>query len=498
FHTRNNRKICKYIGRHYGSIQEGLYVTGFGIGENESLSDRRSLSEQNARSDLSSKFIINVQSELQSILKESSDKEFYSDIRNSVSSQTQLKMIGVDVIHWDDTRHRLSYALAVMEIESAINNYSNNIEELTEKISNLVKTAESAEKRGDVKLALANYRKTFPLFIELGEIRTILRLLQGKSPFGSQDESRIALSVTSTEIESRINSIIHEDINSIGSGAVSLAEQLNIQVDEKLALAVFPLTYLDTDFSSEFSGYFLPVLEAELTSYFNVVSRDISGGHSLQTQHVLTGTYWVKDDMIRILEYITDLNTGSKRAAATVIIPKDIVEKEGIQLLPRNFQQAMEDRKVFLKQDVIPGTLSLEVWTSKGNKSLIFKENEETEIFVRVNKPCYLQVIYHMANGVRLLLYNNLYIDISKVNQVFTFPDTFYFAPPLGVERLQVFASTEKLNEMRTSTATYDGEMYDNVFDEDFKNHTVAMRGIKKKKTEREMAERIVTITTIP
>ncbi len=201
---------------------------------------------------------------------------------------------------------------------------------------------------------------------------------------------------------------------------------------------------------------------------------------------------------VRSAVFITSLKNGSKRAAASIKLPEAVVENEGVELLPRNFKQAMEDSRVFLKQDVIPGSLSLDVWTSKGNKNLLFKENEETEIFVRTNKPCYLQMIYHMANGVRLLLYNNLYIDISKVNQVYTMPDNFYFAPPLGIERLQIFSSTENFGNVRTKTATFDGELYKDVFDEDFKDYTVAMRGMKKKKMGKQVAEKILTITTIP
>ena len=474
------------------------FVTGFGIGEDASISDRRSLADQNARSDLSSKFITKIQSEILSTQRESTRAGYTNDVRNSISSQTQLKMIDVSVIHSDDQRHNRSFALAVMEIEPAIRNYSNHLEDLVQTLTNLIATAESAGNRNDIQSALINYRKTFPLFIELGETQTILRILQGKSPFGTQNESPIALSVTSLDIETRINNALHENITSTSAGVVSLAEQLTAQVDEKLSLEVFPLTYRETDFSSEFSSSFLPVLEAELTPYFTVVSRDMTRSRSLQLHTVLTGTYWIQDDLVRILVSLTDVKTGTKHAAATVTIPRSVIEREGIEILPRNFKKAMEDTKVFLAQDVIPGSLSLEVWTSKGSKNLLFKENEETEIFIRVNKPCNLQVIYHMANGVRILLYNNLYVDVSKVNRVFTMPDTFYFAPPLGVERLQVFASNEKFNEVRTRTATYDGEIYEDVFAEDFEKHTVAMRGMKKKKTGKELSEKIVTITTIP
>ena len=43
---------------------------------------------------------------------------------------------------------------------------------------------------------------------------------------------------------------------------------------------------------------------------------------------------------------------------------------------------------------------------------------------------------------MRVLLYNDLYIDAAKVNKAVALPDTFVVSPPLGVEVLQFFAST--------------------------------------------------------
>ena len=60
-----------------------------------------------------------------------------------------------------------------------------------------------------------------------------------------------------------------------------------------------------------------------------------------------------------------------------------------------------------------------------------------------------------------------------------------------------MFVGTEKFDDVQTKSATFDGELYQDVFDEDFKEHTIAMRGMKKKKTGKQVAERILTITTI-
>ena len=477
---------------------EGTYITGFGIGEDESIVERRSMADQNARSDMSARFIVTIQSVLVSKQIET-DGKYYSDFRNSVSSQTQLELIDVDVIHWDDRRRDRDFALAVMKIDAAVTNYSNRVIDINNRITSLIEVAENYERNGEPGLAVKAYRKTFPIFIELGEASTILRLLLGKSPFpSSNEEQAIIVTHTSPEIEEKINKLFTEDIRNMKGCAVSIAGQLNDQYESQKPLSVFPFTYHDTDFSSPFSSSFRPALESELTEYFTIVSAEAPGNRILGGKDVLAGTYWIEGDNVRILTFITNMKSGAKKASASIEVPKKIFTQAGIELLPANFQQAMEDSKVFLKKDVIPGSLSLDVWTSKGNRNLIFKENEETKIYARVNKACYLQVLYHMANGVRLLLYNNHYIDVSKVNQVYTMPDVFYFTPPLGVERLQVFASNEKFDDVPTRTAVFDGESYDDVLAEDFKKHTVAMRGIKRMKAKRQMAEKILTVTTVP
>lgn len=476
-----------------------LYITGFDIGENESLAERKQIAVQRARAELSSKFIVKIRNEL--IIKEiETSGKYYSDFINTVNSQTQLKSINLGIENYDDDRHNLHYALVFMEIKTSIKNYTDDLNNLNTQIQSLITNAEEYEQNGQKDLAVKTYRKTFPLFLELGETSTILRILQNKSPFPLSDESQqIFIPYTRTDIEAKISRIFDEkNILTIEECAVSIAGKLHQQYESSKHIAVYPFTYHDRDFSSQFSNVFLHILENELIDYFSIVSPDFSAQNLSQNHDVLNGVYWEEGDNVRIIAYITDLQTGRKKASDSIKVPLEIFKKEGVEINPPNFQQVMEDDKVFLNQDVIPGTLSLEVWTSNGDKYLIFKENEKTELLFRVNKPCYLQVIYHLANSYRLLLDNNHYIDVSKVNRVYTYPRKFYFVTPLGIERLQVFASTEEFDDVRITSATFDSVTYDNVFAEDFEKHTIAMRGIKKVEPERELAEKILTITTIP
>jgi hypothetical protein len=315
-------------------------------------------------------------------------------------------------------------------------------------------------------------------------------------PFSGFESTVYNFPLRRADIEQRIETLIGGKVNTISDAAVVVAEQLQKPLAGKtISIRIFSFTFKHTDFCSEFSSYFSEKLSDRLVETGVTVISDTAKGKGETA--ALTGTYWPHDHKCRIQAVITDIESGAKLAAASVSLDESIIEKEGIQLKPKNFLQAMEDEKVFLTKDVIPGTLSLEVWTSKGNRNLIFKEDEETCLYVRVNKPGYLQIIYHLVNGIRILLYNNHYIDPSKVNQVYTLPDTFVMTRPFGVERLQVFAATEKFPGVKTATGTIDGETYDTVFTDDIEKHTVATRGLKKKKPALEMAEKTITVTTV-
>ncbi|MBL7066608.1 MAG: DUF4384 domain-containing protein [Candidatus Marinimicrobia bacterium] len=471
---------------------DNLYIVGFGLATGNDLAERKLGAEQYAKTDLSSRFLTKIQSELLTTESET-NLDYDSQIKSTITSQTNLTLIGLKTEFYEDKK--ITYALAILKIVPALKNYQNHLNGLSKEINGYLANADKLEKSGDLKTALSLYRKTFPLFIELGETQAILNLLRGKDPFKELESVYQQSSISQSEVESRIQKLIRGDLRSISSASISLSEQLSEQIsDRKISLLVFPFTFQETDFCSEFSAYFLDDITRELTGKFTVLSDNAPGANKAAQ---LTGNYRLDGGKCRIQAVITDPKSGKKMAAAAVVLDKSIIKNSGVALVPRNFEQAMEDGKIFLSKDVISGKLSVEAWTNKGNRNIIFKEGDESTLLVRVNKPCYLQVLYHLADGMRILMYNNLYIDVSKVNMVYSLPDTFYVAPPFGVERWQIFANTERFPEVLVKTQIIDGEKYEDVLAEDIEKFTMATRGMKKKKPEIQMAEKTITLTTM-
>ncbi|MFC1607171.1 formylglycine-generating enzyme family protein [Candidatus Latescibacterota bacterium] len=351
------------ISSHYPS---NIYVTGYGVGEDSDLSNRRFLAEQNARSDLSAKFFYKISSELVSVEKNKSDTESTVDLRNRISSKTQFTLIGVEKIIFDDLEHKRSYAFVALEIEPAIENYTNYLNEISVKIADHVRSAVTAEKNSDIKECVSNYRKSQSLIAEFNDIRTILNVLTSKTTFTKK--RKVYTQATESEIEMKINRLLRGSMKSVSQAAYSLAEQLNAKTDSDYTFAVYPLTYANTELTTGFSSYFLQFLEAELTQFFDVMSLVESGSNSFRANKLIGGTYWKEEKNVRVFLYVKDNATGTKISSATVIIPLGLLEREKIELVPGNLQ----GRGVTQRNIVQPGQTpvnSIITSTSKENNT---------------------------------------------------------------------------------------------------------------------------------
>ena len=162
-------------------------------------------------------------------------------------------------------------------------------------------------------------------------------------------------------------------------------------------------------------------------------------------------------------------------AGTVTIIPQSIINESKFDLKPQNFKEALSDQKQFRLEDVIGGGLMADIWTDKGKDNTVFTKGERTHIYIRVNMPCYVRLLYHLANKQRALLIDNYYIDESKVNLVYQIPQEFEVDVPYGVEVIQAFVQTEKFDPIKTRNV--DG--YD-ILQEDLGKVLAQTRGLKK------------------
>ncbi len=308
-----------------------------------------------------------------------------------------------------------------------------------------------------------------------------------------------------------------------GSGTVDRAEVNPIRSPEDLAtylasslrrkttlssakVMVMPFTFEDTGISSRFSSAFRRMLEQKLTNGqgWTVVHQpenvdpgrsDVSTAFALASgaKYMLTGTYWAEPQDVRFVATLRKIPDAAAVGGAQATVRRDLFTNAAYSLRPQNFTQAVDDLKVFNSGVQPTSDLTLDVWTNRGRDDLLFVEGEKMQAFVRVNKPCFIRFIYHLANGKRALLDDNIPIRESDVGKPYRIPDEFECAPPFGAEVLQVFARTERFEPVET----IEDDGY-SILKEDLQDFLIAMRGMKLVSSKKTLqAESRVVLTTV-
>ena len=242
--------------------------------------------------------------------------------------------------------------------------------------------------------------------------------------------------------------------------------------------------------NSPFSRYLQQQLAQKLTDTADFTIIEPSG--TSKPAFALSGTYWEQPDGVRVIATLREVGSGKAVAAAEIVIPAAVMKASGLATTPQNFRRAYADMKAFAENEVVGGGLAVEVFTSRGDNPIV-SQGDTLKLSVRVSQPAYIRVLYHLADGNRALLVDNHYVDASKVNKVYELPDEFECAPPFGAETVQVFASTERLPDLRTERT--DG--YD-LLKEDVSSALVKSRGLKKVSGKTMNAEARLTLTTMP
>ncbi len=451
-----------------------LYLVGYGVAENTGSDKDLEHAKAGAMRDLASQIQCRIKAEyIENITKISKSQKEYISSKCKLISELQLEGVKFEI---QQTR-KFVYAWAILNRIEAGKIYRQKIEKLIEKMKEKMEEADYLISAGDKTSALKKLFEMGKIFDRFEEMSLIYLVISGNPPPPAP--------FPRYQISTKIHELTHKDFKNFEDVITSLAFQI-IQQTGNAKIEVFPFEYEDTDFGSEFSHYLQQKLKSTIARLIKSGKRNI----------YVYGNYWVMRGKMKIIAILYDADKKEIAGSAEVTFPENFLRNIGIDYKPKNFVQAMIDKKYFAPEEIVYGGLKVEFWTNKGTKHLLYKKGEIMKIYVRVNKPCYLQFIYHLANGMRTLLLNNYYIDEDKVNKVVELPYEFECVPPFGVEKLQIFASTEPLPEPDVKTVEIEGVKY-KVLKEDLKDFLLTQRGFILKNEEKS-AERVLTITTIP
>ena len=440
------------------SYPETQFLIGFGASSGIGT-ETKEIAQDNARADLSRSIIVNVESQL-STLKKDEGLDFSQKLSSLTQSSTSLQgIIGLNTeifIDREDKKNPTTYALAYAR-RSALNRiYMQKRTQLRNQIRTTVALAESNEK----ELALKYYLQSRPFFEELKKVETILavsgRMGSISSAFGELEGEDSLLSLTA--VNHRIDQLALNQISDISHVAGSAVFQLNQQTDNtKQPVMVVPFTYQDTGMSSQFSRYLQRHLETQMDNtvnqnpQFRAASKQVMRDLVLAAgaECLLAGSYWEKGNQILVLATLRDIKTGKSLASVRVEFPLGILP-ENISIKPQNFAAAMIQQQAFAEGEIVSSQLQVEVWTNRGSENVLFNSGEEMRVYVRVNRQSYVRLLYILADGAKTLLFDGLYIDQSKVNQVVEVPEVFECASPFGAEMMIAVARTKLFDPLAT------------------------------------------------
>ncbi len=459
------------------------YLTGFAMVEVAAGQGGVEAARQQAAADLSRKISVHIEASLRDVTESQDGADSYR-IQSIVNSTSDIRLTGLDYEVFPEATR--SYALAYLERGRAVQERRSlrqrNLAELRECLASGDRHLQ-ARREAD---AVATFESCRGSIAKALEHDSIARALGSAAP--DDDAAYAELMVADRTVDEKVKVILRSRASSLSEAI----ERLGIQLRRQNAtgsgrIVVSPFTYGTTDLSSVFGRQASLELES-------VLSRGVGSAAGTGSDRVVKGVYLERDDEVRIIATVRDGGTGSVVASAETTLPRNALP-QGVSLKPANFESALRDQKLLGEGELVSGDLQLEVWTDRGRRGVVYTESEELALHYRVNQPAWIRIIYVLQSGEQIPISSAWYVDESKVNQVITYPDRFEIVPPFGAEMIHATAFTEKPPPMHTERRMISGEPYDVVAGGS--EQIVRTRGLRKKKKE-QMAEALLTVTTMP
>lgn len=469
------------------------YLTGYGIASVPSDADKeksKTIAAGGARKNLIEKIRINIQSTVATKTEESGDAfaTFYSSATQSTSS---LDIQGLETETYYDDDEEVYHAFVFVRRDNLVSLYSSKVNSLKKEIDEKVQLAKTMEQQNKSTQALNEYLACYPLIRQLEEAQSILAFVKISNSLNELQQTAAANEITVGQIREAVTKLVQRPLNSLDDLAWFLVYQLKEQTQHhssgKLQILVTPLVYQDTKMGSSFSRYFSHLIEQKLPEVAQWDAVQQAGA-----PYVISGSYWEQNNNVKFIVNVRSVSDGRIIASADAVVASTITASANRSLTPENYKSALVDQKIFAAGETAGGGLTLEAWTNKETQGNLFTVGEKMKITVRVNMPCYIRFVYHLADGKRVLLYNEYFLDASKVNVAYEIPQEFECSEPFGSEVLQIFARTEKYEPV--ATTMIDGYDY---LKEDLQTFVVKTRGMKATKPTTMMTETRIQITTM-
>ncbi len=472
------------------SYPEGSYLTGFISETNVNGNDPGELLQKisgYAKDQLVENILVEIKS-ISTLNIHNVNTVTQEEFQKNSTSFSNATIAGLKTETYYDQKKKIGFAFSFAKKSEVKNHYENEISTLLDKCNTNFELASSHKDQNNNQGALKMLFQTQTFIKNIEHAQTILITLTGKYDLTSlkRNESRIIKMKT----ESEINKVRNTQQFTLEDAAYYIAFALNTQTENLNApVRVSNFTYQDTPMGSIFSRRLQSSLEQKLIQEgYKVANQAVENDG-----FVLRGSYWEEGDKLKITGILRDQKTSSAIASVDCYLPKSTLNNASISFTPENYKQALINMKELAKDEIKGGGLNIDLYTNKGKDNLIYTEGEELKLFVRANRECYMRFIYHLADGSKVLLLDNYYINHDNVNQVYELPYEFECAEPFGIETLQLNAQAQPFPPL----ATKEEYGYNFILD-DTNTIITKTRGFKKKTdTEEIKAEKRMVFTTM-
>ncbi len=465
----------------------GRYLTGFAQirGEDEDLEAVK----QRAVADLAQQISLEIEWDLVDVVEGTADAT-RSESRSEIRAHSDLQLDGVRF----ETHRRGNevYALARLERLPAAQARRHERTRALARTEACLKGAEEQAERGEAQLALAEYRACRVSLEQAIEHDAVASALYRGAPSDAAASERIAR--YAAQIRGRLRSLPHEDARSVRGAAEALAEQLVRSGLVRFGtLQVAPFRYGDWDVSSPFGRELALSLQSAIARADSIerVAPDPAAGDSESV--VIRGRYREGPESYALRAVASAAGTGSLLASAEIGLVREGVP-EGLATRPANFESFVENAGKLGGGDVVSGDLRVELRTNKGDQGLVFDEGERLRLYVRVNRPAWVRLVYVLTNADHVPITDAWYLGDEEVNRLVEHPESFEIVPPFGVEMIHAIAYTERPGALVTRPTRVAGQDYRVV--DGGADQIVRTRGIARRE-RRQIAEQTLHLTTM-
>ncbi|MEI7492034.1 MAG: hypothetical protein WCK92_11590 [Bacteroidota bacterium] len=417
---------------------------------------------------------------------------------STATSEASLAGLRTETCYNKKKKDKEVCVIAVIKKSDLIAGCKTGITDLQGRINRKLDLAKQLAASGETEKAISAYYECFPLISDLSNDMAILVSLgldEGVST-ATDPEMRVTQGISEVRKgkELDLDQACFFIANGLKQQLKGLTESGEFDVKEELAIGGF--LYQDSRMGSEFSARISAILEQKLTSLKIPAysSADIKNSKKSgdSSRFMLTGSYWVEGNRIKIIANVRNCQTGSTVASGQEYLPMSWFSSNGVKYLPDNYEIALAREKALSKNELPLNALQVDVWTNKGSENPVFKDKDTMLLYMKVNRPCFIRMIYYLSDGRKTLLVDNKEITPDQVGKVFQFPDVFICSSPFGSEALQVCAQTEPFKTL--STKMDDGYRFilDNV-----EGILANTRGMKSASQQFRQSETRLDLTTV-